>query len=126
MRRSPVLLLLCLSACAVASPAQSRVFVVFFPEWSAAIDQPAATVIETAATAAAADPRAHVRVIGFADPKGTAAANALLSRLRAQVVTDQLEHDGLAPSRIRQAAEGSVGYVDTRQESRRVVVSISR
>lgn len=122
MRRSPVLLLLCLSACAVASPAQSRVFVVFFPEWSAAIDQPAATVIETAA---AADPRAHVRVIGFADPKGTAAANALLLRLRAQVVTDQLEHDGLAPSRIRQAAEGSVGYVDTRQESRRVVVSIS-
>ncbi len=135
MRGGPILLLLCLGACAstppmplaaTGAPGQARDFVVFFPEWSAAINGSAATVIRTAATTAEADPNAHILVTGFADPVGSVQANAYLTQLRAQVVADQLQRDGLPPNRIQQAASGSVGYVETRQESRRVVISVSR
>jgi outer membrane protein OmpA-like peptidoglycan-associated protein len=132
MRITSSLGLLSLAACASLSPLTRAVaagplsnYVVFFQEWSAAIDQPASAVIEAAAKAAQADPKATVLVAGFADPKGSAQANIYLSELRAQVVADQLQHDGLPADRIKQTAAGSVAYEFTRQESRRVVISIS-
>lgn len=133
MRPTRSLVLLSLAACASLVPLAGSVaagptanYVVFFREWSAAIDQPASAVIEAAAKAVQADPNAAVLVTGFADPKGSKQANIYLSELRAQVVADQLQQDGVPPARIKQAAEGSVAYDFTRQESRRVVISVSR
>jgi len=50
----------------------------------------------------------------------------LLSDLRAQMVVDQLQADGIDPKTIRQRGHGSVQFALTSQESRRVEISISR
>lgn len=107
-----------------AADANSRNYVVFFKEWSAAIDKPAASVISAAAKAAKANPALKVHVIGYADTTGSAQANHYLSQTRSQVVTDALTADGVTANRIEQASEGSVPSVDTKQESRRVTITL--
>ncbi len=99
-------------------------YVMFFQEWSAAFDDPALRVIEAAAQWVKAHPGARLTVTGAADLTGGRRANVLLSELRAQVVTDQLEADGVDPKTIHQVALGSVDYAMSSQESRRVVISI--
>ena len=77
MRRLAMLLLL-VSAMISGAPmpgAQAadppgRKFVVFFQEWSVAIDDAAVTVITEAAHLALEHPRVAVQVTGFADPEG--------------------------------------------------------
>jgi outer membrane protein OmpA-like peptidoglycan-associated protein len=101
-----------------------RAYVVFFQEWSAALDTPALQTIAAAAAIAAKDPNAPVIVTGYADPLGSVQANIYLTETRAQVVTDQLTADGVNPVRIRQRAAGKVGFQLTSQESRRVVIAI--
>ena len=59
-------------------------------------------------------------------PTGSKQANELLSDLRAQMVVDQLQTDGVDPKRIRQRGHGSVQFALSSQESRRVEISISR
>ena len=126
MPRRLVLLLLA----AVLSPALARAadapqkFVVFFQQWSAALDDAAQDVIAHAADAAKAQRTAAVHVNGFADPTGSKRANELLTDLRAQMVADQLQSDGIDPKRIRQRGHGSVQFALTSQESRRVEISI--
>lgn len=105
-----------------AQPTQS--VVVFFREWSAALDPAAQHAIDRAAHWAKAHPAAHLKVIGYADPTGSKRANVLLSELRAQVVVDQLVSDGIAANRLRQNGEGSVQFGLTSQESRRVAISL--
>ena len=127
MYRLGLLLLLVMAATGVRDadpPAQK--FVVFFQEWSAAIDDSAQSVITQAADWVKAHPGDIAHVNGFADPTGSKQANILLSDLRAQVVVDQLVSDGVDTKRVRQRGHGSVQFALTGQESRRVEISISR
>jgi outer membrane protein OmpA-like peptidoglycan-associated protein len=98
---------------------------VFFSEWSAVIDQDAENAIQHAANLAKASTSHKVTVRGYADTTGSAAANKLLSELRAQVVSDQLIEDGVPPAAISQDAMGETpAPADSLQESRRVSISI--
>ena len=128
MRRLGILFLLLAvatgSARAADPPAQK--YVVFFQEWSAALDEPAQSVITQAAGYVKAHPDNVVHVSGFADPTGSRKANILMSDLRAQVVVDQLQTDGVDQARIRQRGHGSMQFALSSQESRRVEISISR
>lgn len=120
--RLAVLLLLSLVA-GSARAQQTPTYVVYFQEWSAALDDSAQAVITRAADWAKAHAGSSVRVTGFADPTGSRKANILLSELRAQVVVDQLGGDGVDGQRIAQSGQGSVQFALTSQESRRVTVS---
>ncbi len=126
-RRGLLVLLLCAAtggAHAAEPPAQK--FVVFFQEWSAAIDDSAQAVITQAADWVKSHPGNVAHVSGFADPTGSKEANILLSELRAQVVVDQLQSDGVYPKQVRRRGHGSVQFALTSQESRRVEIAISR
>jgi outer membrane protein OmpA-like peptidoglycan-associated protein len=124
MRRFACLLLLAIAACtAPAAPPPHRILV-FFQEWSAAIDKPAAGAITAAAEWAKDHPADVVKVIGYADPTGSAQANEYMSRTRAQVVADQLVIDGVDRSRIVIGAQGATGFTQTSQESRRTEIAI--
>jgi outer membrane protein OmpA-like peptidoglycan-associated protein len=125
MRRIVFLFLLCFAltrADAAESPA--RKFVVFFQEWSAKLDDAALAVIGQAADGAKAHSGIVVHVEGFADPTGSRNANALLTQLRAQVVMDQLQTDGVPAARIQGTGRGSVHFALSSQESRRVEISL--
>ena len=128
MRRIGFLfLLLCVATgSARAADVPPQKFVVFFQEWSAALDNSAQTVIGHAADWVKSHPGNVAHVNGFADPTGSRQANALLSELRAQMVVDQLQTDGIPANRISQRGHGSVQFALTSQESRRVEISISR
>ena len=126
MRRIAFLFLICFAiarADAAEPPAQK--FVVFFQEWSAALDDSALSVIAQAGDYAKTHTGVAVHVEGFADPTGSRAANALLTQLRAQVVIDQLETDGVAAARIHGTGRGSVRFALSSQESRRVEISLN-
>lgn len=127
MRRVVFLFLLCfVFARADAAEPATQKFVVFFQQWSARLDDAALAVISDAGTYAKAHPGAVVHVQGFADPLGSRKANALLTDLRAQVVMDQLQTDGVPPLRMQGRGRGSVRYALTAQESRRVEISLGR
>ena len=129
MRRLGILLLLSCVVTAGARAADSpaaRKFVVYFQEWSAALDDSALSVIGQAAEWVNSHPGNVAHVNGFADPTGGKRANALLSDLRAQVVVDQLQTDGVDPKRLRLRGRGSVQFALTSQESRRVEISTGR
>ncbi|OYV41495.1 MAG: hypothetical protein B7Z80_01475 [Rhodospirillales bacterium 20-64-7] len=106
--------------------AQQPSFVVFFQEWSAAVDGPAQDVIAKAAAYARAHPAAITHVTGFADPTGSRQANVLLSELRAQVVADGLASAGVAPARISKVGRGSVQFAASSLESRRVEIRVGQ
>ena len=99
---------------------------VFFQEWSAAIDDAAQSVISQAAEQVKSHPGSVAHVNGFADPTGSRQANILMSDLRAQVVVDQLLSDGVDAKRVRQRGHGSVQFALSSQESRRVEISVGR
>ena len=109
----------------VPARAEPKQAFVFFSEWSAVIDQDAATAIQHAANLAKASSSHKVTVRGYADTTGSDAANKLLSQLRAQVVTDQLVEDGVSAGNISQDAMGETpAPADSLQQSRRVSISI--
>ena|SRR4051812_2290047 len=128
MRRLGILLLLSCAAAASARAADAPApkFVVYFQEWSAALDDPALSVVAQAAEWMKSHRGDVASVNGFADPVGSKRANTLLSDLRAQIVVDQLQTDGVDPKRIRQRGHGSVRFALTSQESRRVEISTGR
>jgi outer membrane protein OmpA-like peptidoglycan-associated protein len=122
-----LLLLLCAATGSVrAADAPVQKLVVFFQEWSAAIDDSAQSVISQAAEWVKSHPGTIAHVSGFADPTGSKQANILMSELRAQVVVDQLQSDGVDPKRVQQQGHGSVQFALSSQESRRVEISIAR
>ncbi len=125
MLRIIAVLLLAFATCggALAADPPNRKFVVYFQEWSADIDGAATDIVKQAATAAKAT-RGLVTVTGYADPTGSKRANALVSELRAQRVSDLMQEAGLSVSRIKPIGRGSVKFALSSQESRRVEVTI--
>jgi outer membrane protein OmpA-like peptidoglycan-associated protein len=100
------------------------VHVVFFEGESAALEGAALGVLRDAADVANRYPTQPVRVLGFADPEGSSAANRALSNARAQAVSATLQRYGVAEGRIRVSARGEVPFELTATESRRVEVRI--
>jgi hypothetical protein len=72
-----------------------------------------------------ANPRIPVLVVGYADPRGSAEANMILSRLRARVVADTLVENGVPRNRIRILYRGATPGFES-LESRRVEVRVDR
>jgi outer membrane protein OmpA-like peptidoglycan-associated protein len=122
-----MLLLLCAApgGARAADPPLEK-FVVYFQEWSAAIDDPALVVIRQAAERIKSHPGEIAYVNGFASTIGSRQANLLLADLRAQVVVDQLLTDGIDRNRVRQRGHGPVPFILIPEESRRVEISIER
>jgi len=127
MCRLGIVFLLLFAAIGTASAAdQPPKFVVFFQEWSAAVDDAARDVVTHAADWVKSHPGNVAHVNGFASPVGSRPANILLADLRAQVVVDQLQADGVDAKRIQQRGHGPVAFALTPQESQRVEISIGR
>ena len=125
MRRFGCLLLLALvAACTMAPSGPPHKIVVFFQEWSAALDPAATSAVGAAAQWAKDHPDGAVKVVGYADPKGSAQANDYMSLTRAQIVADQLVTDGVPRDRIVLGAHGATDFTLTSQESRRVEIAI--
>lgn len=131
MRRLVIsLLLVCVALAGIApSDAQAqgpngRKFVVFFEEWSAAVDDSARGIIIDAAQLALSVPNIAVQVTGFADPGGSRRANQLLSELRAQVVVDMLREHGVGQTRMHLSGRGAVPFALSSQEARRVEIFV--
>src|ERR1700750_458844 len=101
MHRLGLALLLLIAATGTlraADPPKQK-FVVFFQEWSAALDDSAQSVISQAADWVKNHPGDIAHVNGFASTVGSRQANILLADLRAQIVVDQMVSDGLAAMR---------------------------
>lgn len=125
MRRFGCLLLFAmLAGCTPAPSGPPHKVVVFFQEWSAALDPSATAAISAAAQWAKDHPGLPLKITGFADPTGSAQANDDMSLTRAQVVADQLVTDGVDRGRIVLSAHGITNFALTSQESRRVEIAI--
>jgi hypothetical protein len=96
---------------------------VFFAEWSARLDQDALTVIASAAAWALENPDAPITLVEFLDPDGPKAV-ADLSRLRAQMVEDQLVAGSVARERIGRASREPGDVAGMAQESQRIEISL--
>jgi outer membrane protein OmpA-like peptidoglycan-associated protein len=116
-------LLLSLPSCAMLAPDSAPGYLVFFTQYSADIDPPAAAVIARAAAAAKASPSLPVEVRGYTDSFGSASADVVLSQRRAQRVSDALIADGVNPNRITRQGRGQTGE-DPGVASRRVEIDI--
>jgi len=128
MRRlCAIALLLAVAGCSYPAPdPNARRFVVFFQQWSAALDDPALAAIQAAVDDYRLQSGERLLVIGFADPTGSRAANDYLSQLRAQVVADQLFADGVPPANVTIQGRGETRYKLSSQESRRVEIVATR
>lgn len=126
MRRSLPLAVLMLVASVTfgAHAAGARTFVLYFSSWSALIEPAAAEIVAAAAAAAKEDGNAPVSVTGYASTIGSVEANTLLSRLRAQLVSDALVSDGVDAKRITLTAVGPTTFLVEPVESRRAVIEI--
>ncbi len=97
--------------------------VVFFTLWSALLDDAASSVVEQAASQINASQTGIITVTGYADISGSAEANSLLAKLRAQLVIDQLVADGVSRTRLKRADRGATPDIGGANESRRVLIS---
>jgi len=103
----------------------NRALPIFFEAWSALLEEPAQLALREAAERIKANPRVPVLVVGYADPRGSAEANMILSRLRARVVADALTTAGVPARRIRIIYRGATAGFES-LESRRVEVRVDR
>jgi outer membrane protein OmpA-like peptidoglycan-associated protein len=103
----------------------NRALPIFFEAWSAFLEEPARVALAEVATYIKANPRIPVLVVGYADPRGSAEANMILSRLRARVVADTLVENGVPRNRIRILYRGATPGFES-LESRRVEVRVDR
>jgi outer membrane protein OmpA-like peptidoglycan-associated protein len=109
---------------ALPALAQPPVLVVFFPDWSGAIDNAATRVIGQAADIAKQSPGSTITVTGYADNTGSSAANVYLTQLRAQRVIDGLIADGVPAQSLKLVAAGK--QEEAGIASRRVEIAISK
>ena len=92
---------------------------VMFGPWSVLLDQAALAVIEAAAAQANRQPEATITLAEYLDPAGPQAI-ADLSRLRAQLIEDQLAANGVPRERISRVRRAVGEVPGMAQESQRV------
>ncbi len=120
-----MLLALLLGACAALGiGGKEPHVVVFFEAFSVQLDQSAKRSIGLAADWAKQHPDAPLLVIGYASSDGTTQGNKDIARLRAEIVSDTLIADGVAPARIHRRSLGAVDYRLDPQETRRVEIAL--
>lgn len=113
-------------AAAPAAPVDpNRALPIFFEAWSALLEEPAEMALREVAERIKANPRVPVLVVGYADPRGSAEANMILSRLRARRVADALIANGVPAGRLRIIYRGGTAGFES-LESRRVEVRVDR
>jgi outer membrane protein OmpA-like peptidoglycan-associated protein len=123
-----ILLLSVLAACApqqAASPPSRDVIAavtVFFDTGSAELSLVASAALERAAERMRADPALRGRIEGYADSRGNAADNIVLSNLRGQTVRDFLTARGIAVGRLAVVAMGEAGGGEVAEAFERRVV----
>ena len=122
MRGMVLVGLLALGACATSAPPE-RIFPVFFNDFSTTLDPPALVVVARAAAVSKAHPGKVVHVAGYAD---ASSSNDViqLSKSRADVVSQQLQADGVPAALIERAAGGSPPDSQPGIERRRVEISL--
>jgi outer membrane protein OmpA-like peptidoglycan-associated protein len=81
-------------------------------------------VVQTAARYALNHTDQAVVVAGYADPNGTAEANASVSSERSSTVTKTLIANGVPESRITRKSLGAVSFTLDSQEARRVEITV--
>ena len=96
---------------------------VMFGPWSVLLDQAALAVIEAAAAQANRQPEATITLAEYLDPAGPQAI-ADLSRLRAQLIEDQLAANGVPRERISRVRRAVGEVPGMAQESQRVDILI--
>jgi hypothetical protein len=96
---------------------------VMFGPWSALLEPAALAVIEAAAAQANRQPEATVTLAEYLDPAGPQAI-ADLSRLRAQLIEDQLAGHGVPRERISRVRRAVSEVPGMAQESQRVDILI--
>jgi outer membrane protein OmpA-like peptidoglycan-associated protein len=114
--------MLLLTACAIFAPSGPP-YMVYFTERSARLDSKGQDVVALVARRASETPAAQVKVIGYTDSAGSPAADVLLSRQRAQAVSDALAADGVATTRIVRVGAGQTNE-DPGIASRRVEITV--
>jgi outer membrane protein OmpA-like peptidoglycan-associated protein len=109
------LFFLTLAACApqqaASPPARDGLaaVTVFFDTGSDELSLVASAALERAAERMRADPALRGRIEGYADSRGNAADNIVLSNRRAQAVRDFLTARGIAAGRLAVVAMGEAG-----------------
>lgn len=98
-------------------------YAVFFAQWSAMIDEDAATVINSAAGWALQNARAPVLLAEYLDPEGPAPV-ADLSRLRAQLIEERLVQQGVARERIGRSRRAVSEVPGMGAESQRIDIVV--
>jgi hypothetical protein len=98
---------------------------VMFGAWSVLLDQAALAAIEAAAAQANQRPATPVTLAEYLDPAGPSAL-ADLSRLRAQLIEDQLAAHGVARERISHIRRNVSEMPSMAQESQRVDILLGR
>lgn len=98
-------------------------YAVYFAQWSALLDNEALAVINAASLQARQNRQATVVLAEYLDPEGPQAM-ADLSRLRAQLIEDQLAESGVDRARIAREKRKVSDVPGMAQESQRVDVVV--
>ena len=99
---------------------------VYFDEFSANLSPEVQRTIADAAARARAAQARGIRIEGRASATGSVEANKLLAATRTQVVSDELQKDGVTLAMIRQAPLGQTGTGDPSIAERRVDIVLER
>jgi peptidoglycan-associated lipoprotein len=99
---------------------------VYFDEFSANLSPEAQRTIADAAGRARASQARGIRIEGRASATGSVEANKRLAETRTQVVSDELQKDGVPQPIIRQAPIGQTGSGDPSVAERRVDIVLER
>ena len=125
------LLLVLLAACVPMTTPPSGTadidrVLVYFDEFSANLSPETQRTIAEAAARARASQARGIRIEGRASATGSVEANKRLAETRTQVVSDELQKDGVPLPMIRQAPIGQTGSGDLGVAERRVDIVLER
>jgi OOP family OmpA-OmpF porin len=111
---------------------EPRDYTVYFATGSAELTGSAREVIRQAADMAKANPGTRLDVVGHTDTVGSAAANAALSRARAEAVRAELQEFGIPGGRVAIGATGEQDLAEDTPDNtdnrlnRRVTITVTK
>ncbi len=101
-------------------------YLIYFNEFSAYLSPRAKAIIAKVAREAKATGVKSITVQARASATGTVQTNKYLAMTRASIVADELEADGVEPSRVQQEPIGQTGSHDPSVFNRRVDIILHR